>query len=115
MFSFKGRLSRKSFLIGSIVVGLIQFLNVIVISFIQRALTSGTDTGASLLSLPISLTSLVISIGVIIFSISIYVRRWHDLGKSGWWSLTAVIPVVNIIVWFYLIFKKGVSGSNVYG
>lgn len=115
MISFKGRLNRKAFLIQSIIVGLIQFLNVIVISFVQKSLAASTDTSLSLLSLPISLVSIAISICVAIFSISISIKRWHDLGKSGWWTLTNLIPLINIFVWIYLIFKKGNTGSNQFG
>lgn len=115
MISFKGRLNRKAFLIQSVIVGLIQFLNVIVISFVQKSLASTADTSLALLSLPISLISIAISICVVIFSISISIKRWHDIGKSGWWTLTTIIPIVNILVWFYLIFKKGDIGSNQFG
>jgi len=115
MISFKGRLSRKAFLIQSVIVGLTQFLNVIVISFVQKSLAASTDTSLALLSLPISLISIVISICVVIFSISISIKRWHDIGKSGWWTLTTLIPAINIVVWIYLIFKKGDIGSNQFG
>ena len=115
MISFKGRINKKTFLIKSLIIGLIQFLNLVVISYVQRTLASGTDAGTSILSLPISLTSLVISIGVFVFSVSITIKRWHDLGKSGWWTLVAIIPIVNIVVWFYLIFKNGDVGNNNYG
>ena len=115
MFSFKGRLNRKAFLIQSIIVGVIQILNVVVISYVQKTLHPSSDIGTSLLSIPVSLTSMVISIGVIIFSLSIIARRWHDLGKSGWMALLGIIPIVNFVVWLYLVFKEGAVGSNKYG
>ncbi len=115
MISFKGRLSRKSFFIKSVVVGLVQLLNVIVMSYVQKTLTAGADTETSLLSLPISLASMVISISVVVFSVSISIKRWHDLGKSGWWTLITLVPVVNSIVWLYLILKKGEATNNNYG
>jgi uncharacterized membrane protein YhaH (DUF805 family) len=30
-------------------------------------------------------------------AVSIAIRRLHDTGRSGWWLLLAIIPLVNII------------------
>lgn len=35
------------------------------------------------------------------------VGRFHDVGSSGWWSLLLLVPVVNLIVWAYLMFAPG--------
>ena len=43
------------------------------------------------------------------------IRRWHDLGKSGWFTLLLLIPLVNLIVAIYLWVKKGDEGPNQYG
>lgn len=32
-------------------------------------------------------------------NISLFVRRLHDIGKSGWYWLLLLIPVANIVVW----------------
>src|SRR5690606_13777530 len=47
--------------------------------------------------------------------ISISVRRLHDIGKSGWWLLLSLIPLLGailLIVWFI---KPGDSEPNGYG
>ncbi len=36
-------------------------------------------------------------------------KRFHDLGKSAWYSLLMLIPFVNIIVVIILLFTKGDS------
>lgn len=115
MISFKGRLNRKTFLIQSLIVGLVQLANVLIISYVQKTLLATTDTGTALMSLPISLLSLGVSISVMVFMISITIRRWHDLGQSGWWTLLNLIPLVNFGLWIYMICKKGDSGNNKYG
>lgn len=43
------------------------------------------------------------------------IRRWHDLGKSGWWCITALIPVVGAFAALYLTFASGDYGPNEYG
>ena len=40
------------------------------------------------------------------------IRRLHDIGKSGWWSLVLLIPIVNIFYLIYLFFKSGENGKN---
>lgn len=54
---------------------------------------------------------------VVIFycNISLTVRRWHDLNRSGWWTVALFIPWVDLVVGLYLIFAPGTSGANDYG
>lgn len=59
---------------------------------------------AFLLAAPIVFLALYMSIVAAI-------KRFHDLGKSGWWYLTSIIPIVNILVGLYLLFAKGEDQS----
>ncbi|MGK4422055.1 DUF805 domain-containing protein, partial [Klebsiella pneumoniae] len=34
-------------------------------------------------------------------------RRFHDLDLSGWLSALVLIPLLNLLVWLYLIFAPG--------
>lgn len=34
-------------------------------------------------------------------SLAVAVRRLHDIGKSGWWLLVALVPIVGILVLLY--------------
>jgi uncharacterized membrane protein YhaH (DUF805 family) len=46
---------------------------------------------------------------------SLYARRLHDLGKSGWYSLLCLVPYINLIVLIYLLLKKGPETANRFG
>lgn len=43
---------------------------------------------------------------------ALYVRRWHDLRRSGWMSLLLLIPLVNVLLWLVLGSVRGTSGPN---
>lgn len=49
------------------------------------------------------------------FMITVGIRRLHDLKKSGWWYITILIPIVNIVLLIALLFVPGTSGENKYG
>ena len=43
------------------------------------------------------------------------VKRFHDLGQSGWLFLLLLVPVVNVCVGLWLLFGPGTDGANMYG
>ena len=43
------------------------------------------------------------------------VRRFHDIGYSGWFLLALFIPLVNLAAIFVLMFFKSVPEKNRYG
>lgn len=50
-----------------------------------------------------------------IFGFSLYSRRYHDFGRSGWWSLLYFVPIVNLITGLILLFIDGDLEENKYG
>lgn len=43
-------------------------------------------------------------------------KRSHDRGRTGWWSLLLLIPIVGFFVWLIdLVFGPGDQGPNEYG
>jgi len=50
---------------------------------------------------------LIYAIAVLVPSLSIAVRRLHDLNKSGKWLLIAFIPLVGPILLIYWFLQKG--------
>jgi len=49
-------------------------------------------------------------------SIFVYIKRFHDRDKSGWWVLIALIPIIGAI-WLLIEcgFLKGTPGPNRFG
>jgi uncharacterized membrane protein YhaH (DUF805 family) len=48
-------------------------------------------------------------------SLSVVVRRLHDVGKSGWFYLIILIPLLGIIWMLVLLVSNGNVGENKYG
>ncbi len=62
-----------------------------------------------------AILSTVVALGCLIPSLAVAVRRLHDIGKSGWYYLFALIPLVGsiiLIIWFA---KDSQPGDNAYG
>lgn len=62
-----------------------------------------------------SILSSIYSLIVFIPSLAVFVRRLHDVGKSGWMFFVSFIPVVGIIWLLILLCTDSQEGSNEYG
>ena len=52
---------------------------------------------------------------VFIPNIAVGVRRLHDTGKTGWWYLLWLVPIIGWIVVIYWMIQEGDVGDNEYG
>lgn len=50
---------------------------------------------------------LIAYLGLLLPCLSAMVRRLHDIGKSGWWILISLVPLIGCIWLFVLLVKKG--------
>lgn len=48
-------------------------------------------------------------------SLSVGVRRLHDTGRSGWWLLIGLIPLIGAIVLLVFTVQDSEPGDNAYG
>lgn len=55
------------------------------------------------------------SLGLLIPSIAVTSRRLHDTGKSGWWQLMALIPLIGTIALIAFLTKDSFPASNEHG
>lgn len=59
--------------------------------------------------------SIILYILVIYSSIVLQIKRWHDLDKSGWFTLLGFVPLVGIVCFIYILFVVGTKGDNQFG
>lgn len=73
------------------------------------------ETNGQLISLPYGYVYLLYNLAVIIPGLAVAVRRLHDVGKSGWFILIALIPIIGTIWLLVLLFTDSQVGENKWG
>ena len=58
---------------------------------------------------------IILTLGLFIPSLSVGVRRLHDINRSGWWMLIGLIPLIGAIVLIVFFCKDGTIGANPFG
>jgi len=101
--TFEGRAQRSEYWFFTLffMIGYIAFIIIDVLIG-----TIDTESGLGLLS------------GIFLFahivpSIAVTVRRLHDIGKSGWWFLLFIIPIIALIAIVFMLMDS--KEDNKYG
>ena len=105
--TYHGRLNRKPYILRGLLVGITSSI----LSNVMGVMAQSSSLALNL----VSLVLLVVVLALCVVSVMLMIRRWHDLGKSGWFSLLLLVPLVNFVVGLYLWVKKGDDGPNQYG
>ena len=103
--TFSGRSRRKEYWYCFLFNLLISML----LSFVD-ALTGGFDPATGY-----GLFSSIYGLALLIPAIAVSVRRLHDTGRTGWWFLIVLVPLVGALVLLYFMASNGDSGTNKYG
>ena len=61
----------------------------------------------------IPIFTLIFAFGLLVPGIAVGVRRLHDIGKSGWWYLIAIVPLVSLILLAFFVMDS--KEDNEYG
>jgi len=85
------------------------------IIFLIAAMIIDNIAGTTIGVLPYGLFYFVYALAVFIPGLAVGVRRLHDVGKSGWFYLIILIPIVGAIWLLVLFCTDGVVGQNEYG
>jgi uncharacterized membrane protein YhaH (DUF805 family) len=64
--------------------------------------------------LGLDLVLMVLGLGLLVPSLSIGARRLHDTGRSGWWQLIYLVPLIGLIVMIVFLAQDS-HDANDYG
>ena len=64
--------------------------------------------------LGMQILGLLFSLGSLIPSLAIGARRLHDTGRSGWWQLLYIIPLIGLIIMIVFLVQDS-QPDNEYG
>jgi uncharacterized membrane protein YhaH (DUF805 family) len=95
---FAGRARRKEYWMFT----LVNVIIALVLAILDNVLTTG-------------ILGLVYSLAVLLPSLAVGVRRLHDTGRSGWWLLISLIPLIGAIVLVVFFATDGEPQPNAYG
>ena len=123
-FQFSGRAPRREFwyfmlfsIIFSVIIGTVgQMLGLFYMIPIEIPSISETGEMSNIIqNIPINLVQA--GFGLVLFfpTLAVSVRRLHDLNKSGWWYLIAIIPLLGALVLLAFFVTGSQEHENRYG
>jgi uncharacterized membrane protein YhaH (DUF805 family) len=104
-FDFRGRAGRKEYWLFIL---LVIIIDIAAIGLDVALFGSRADAGFN----PVYW---IASLANCIPSLAVGFRRLHDINRSAWWLLIAVIPIVGAIVLLVFFCTKGDPGENRFG
>lgn len=127
LFTFKGRISRSEFFLkGMLPLMLLGVLNNLLFfsSWYRYIIKVQTLHQADLQQyyqlffeehIPICVICSILALFSFWCGLAVYVKRFHDRDRSGWFALVFLIPLVNIWPFIEAWFLRGTFGPNYYG
>lgn len=107
-FAASGRIGRVRYLAYSFVGMLLVML---------AAAIFGAALGAAGVSQRVGGAAAQVVVGALVLALTLILarRRLNDMGRSGWWGLMLLVPLLNFIATVWLVFGRGDDGVNAYG
>jgi uncharacterized membrane protein YhaH (DUF805 family) len=112
---YKGRLGRLGFLAGIVYIIAPMLIAIALLFVLNLSFGSSSNIGFKIIAILMYVFSIAWAIWYFIEAFSLLIRRWHDLGQSGFLSLLSLVPGVNFIVLILLLALPGTKGPNQYG
>jgi uncharacterized membrane protein YhaH (DUF805 family) len=105
LFSFKGRIGRAQWWVVQLAFAVVYVLNDLILEI----------DGQSNTYLACVLSMLILMLVGLWVLLAANTKRFHDIGKTGWWQLIAIIPLAGFWIAFVLGFGRGDPDVNRYG
>ncbi len=114
---FSGRSRRREFWSWVLAIWIASFILMYLDSALGLGGSASTYSGEEGVGFRMSggWLTIIFMLAVFVPNLAVSVRRLHDVGKSGWMLLVALLPIFG---WLYLLFlylQPGESGPNRFG
>jgi len=102
---FDGRAQRKEY----------WFFNLFSVLVVILLVILGMMTGTFDEERGVGIFDSVYGLAVLLPSLAVSIRRLHDTGRSGWWLLVALIPLLGAIALLVFMVMDSEAGDNQFG
>lgn len=110
--TFSGRASRPEFWWWYLALFLTLVVTQVLDMLLIAPLLSPDDVAHADRMRPLSwLTALAL----LLPNLAVGARRLHDIGKSGWWLLIGLVPLIGTLVLLYFYIQPSQAGRNAFG
>ena len=126
--TFSGRASRSEYWWFTLAYWLILIVSVVLVLLVGGGLqyfagaNGSTNDGPPVLVIIFMVLAAILFLAMLLPSIAVLIRRFHDVGISGWWYLAIIVvgmvPVIGTLIQFaplVIALLKGTDGPNKYG
>lgn len=103
-FDFKGRSRRREFWMFMLIASVLAAGLVIIETLLGLQLAQD-----------IGILSTIYALAIAAPTASVTIRRLHDTGRSGWWSLLYLVPVIGWVALIAFTLFNSDLGANAYG
>ncbi len=107
-FSLSGRIGRARYV--AYMMGAIALMMVAVFGIALLMTLVGKVGGVVMTFLPLLMAVLIMAANFVFV-----IRRLHDMNRTGWLSLLALVPFVGIVFGLWVLFGPGDKEANQYG
>ena len=110
LFSFRGRINRKTFWLGGILP--VYVIGIALGSLLPYVPSKANDVASGMMLRVLILTVLAL---LVYMWFAVIVKRCHAVGKSGWLSLLALIPIAGFMFLLWVGLSRAEPDANRHG
>lgn len=113
LFSFKGRIGRQQYWLGTIGISAIFGI----LFALAGAMMGPQQEGQPLTTAAIVGLVAMVPMVIVFFwvTLALSIKRGHDRGRSAWWQLLGLVPLANIWLGIDQAFLRGIDATNQWG
>jgi|SRR5579859_1491331 len=117
LFSLKGRVPRRDYWLRFLLpLFIIPIVMVIIMPSDASWLIDSRQSEGDLSSVSVTPVAYLLAIALTWIQIAAGIKRYHDLGRSGWWLLIYLLPFIGpLLVFGELGLREGTPGPNRFG